>query len=204
MNRRMLAVVMRTMGIVFASFGLFAVLLQAPPTLGIDHDATPAASPGAMDGHGETGMGGTGAAYMVIRNAGAEGDRLVAGETNVAEVVEFHEVAEEEGVMAMRPLAEGVEVPAGGEVALEPGGYHVMLVGLTEDLTNGLTFDLTLEFQTAGEVTVPVSVRPRAEPAGDATLAAPVVAGAIAVEDAWSRPAPALGASGTPEAMPSS
>ncbi len=195
---------MRTLGIVVAILGLLAALVHAPATLGFDHedDATPQASPGAM----ESGMdlSGTGAAYMVIRNAGAEGDHLIGGETHVAKTVEIHEVVDVKGVMEMRPLAEGLDIPAGGEEILQPGGYHVMLIGLTEDLTNGMTFDLTLEFEHAGEVTVPVTVRPRAELAADATPAAPVTTGEITIVDAWSRPAPALGATGTPAATPSS
>lgn len=168
--------------------------------------ATPAATLGAgMAMEGDMGMSGTGAAYMTIRNGGAEPDRLVAGETAVAEVVEIHEIVEQEGVMEMRPLAEGLEVPAGGEVLLEPGGYHVMLIGLTEDLRNGMTFDLTLRFETAGEVVVPVRVRPRAELADEATPVPPTTLGDLSIEGVWSRPAPAFGGGmgmATPAATP--
>lgn len=161
--------------------------------------ATPAA------GHNEDmSLTGTGAAFMLIKNSGAEDDVLLAGETVVATVVEVHEMADVDGVMEMRPLTDGLAVPAGGEEALEPGGYHIMLIGLTEDLTNGKTFDLTLHFAKAGEVTVPVTVRPRAELAADATPVAPVTVGEITISDPWSRPAPAtgLGDMGAPGATP--
>ena len=159
-----------------------------------------------MVGDGEMAMTGTGAAFMVIANGGTEVDVLLSGETDVAQVVEVHEMADVDGVIEMRPLVDGLAISAGGEETLEPGGYHLMLIGLREDLTNGKTFDLTLHFQNAGEVTVPVTVRPRAELAADGTPAAPVSLGDITIADAWSRPAPAtgLGDMETPEATPHS
>jgi copper(I)-binding protein len=198
----------RTLSLLTAIIALIATMALAPVTRAFDHgsEATPQADEDTEQGHDEEmGMSGTGAAYMMIRNAGAEGDHLVGGETHVAKVVEIHEIVDTEGVMEMRPLADGLDIPAGGEATLEPGGYHVMLIGLTEDLTNGMTFDLTLHFEHAGDVTVPITVRPRAELAEGEAAAEPVVAGDITIEDAWSRPAPALGGGmdmGTPEATP--
>ena len=203
----------RTLSLFAAVIAILATLALAPVTRAFDHgsEATPHAEDGDEHGHDEEmGMSGTGAAYMVIRNAGAEDDRLVSGETHVSKVVEIHEIIDVEGVMEMRPLADGLVIPAGGEETLEPGGYHVMLIGLNEDLTDGMTFDLTLNFEKAGEVVVPVNVRPRAELAEGEAAAEPVVAGDITVEGAWSRPAPALGGGdddmhmGTPEATPHS
>jgi copper(I)-binding protein len=143
---------------------------------------------------------------MRIQNSGAEDDVLLGGESDVANVVEIHEMADVDGVMEMRPLAEGLTIPAGGDETLEPGGYHLMLIGLRQDLTNGKTFDLTLHFEKAGDVTVPVTVRPRAELAADVMPAAPVTAGDITITDPWSRPAPAtgLGDKSSPEATPNS
>lgn len=116
---------------------------------------------GEMD-HGDEGMshgGNNGAAYMVISNSGEEVDRLVSASSNVAETVELHTVEEGDGgVMAMRQV-EAIEVPAGGETTLEPGGFHVMLIGLTQDLTPGDTFNVTLEFETAGAMDVAFEVR---------------------------------------------
>ena len=53
----------------------------------------------------------------------------------------------------------GIEVPAGGQVELKPGGYHVMLIGLMRDLSDGEKFPLTLQFEKGGEVTVEAEVR---------------------------------------------
>jgi copper(I)-binding protein len=186
-------------------FLVSAVLLVAV-ALGIagrgvvaEDEATPAASPMASPGAG-MGMGGTGAAYMTIANAGAAADRLIAGQTSVAEVVEIHEIVPEGDVMQMRPIEGGLEVPAGGSVTLEPGGYHVMLIGLSEDLVAGMTFDLTLTFEQAGDVVVQVVVQ-RSVPEGDEVQTFQV--GELTITGPWSRPAPALrDAMGTPAASP--
>ena len=62
------------------------------------------------------------------------------------------------GEMTMREV-DSIEIPAGETVALEPGGYHVMLMDLAGPLEAGTTFELTLEFEQAGEQTVEVTVR---------------------------------------------
>lgn len=151
---------------------------------------------GGMGGHGN-GMGGTGAIFMVISNDG-EADVLIAGATDVAAVVEIHEVADNNGVMEMRPLEQGLEIPADGLVTLQPGGYHVMLIGLTQDLMPDMTFELTLTFEKAGDVVIPVTVQ-RAAPTGDAIVS--IEAGDLTITGVWSRPAPAF-LDGTPEASP--
>lgn len=173
-------------------------LAMVQPALGFDHgeEATPPATPGAATPGAA--MSGTGAVYLVVQNLGDEADRLVAGTTPVAQAVEFHNIVQAEGVMQMRPLPDGVDVPAGNQVAFAPGGYHIMLIGLTEDLRNGMTFELMLEFERAGSVAVPVQVQPRAAPEdGEA-----ITSGDIVVEAAWARPAPALGAPSIPAATP--
>ena len=58
---------------------------------------------------------------------------------------------------------DAVDVPAGGEAALEPGGDHLMLFGLKSGLETGSGFPLTLLFEKAGAVTVEVRVAPLAE-----------------------------------------
>ncbi len=63
------------------------------------------------------------------------------------------------GVMQMRQLANGLPIPAGGSVALKPGGYHVMLIGLKKPLKAGDTFPLMLTFEKAGNISITVSVQ---------------------------------------------
>jgi len=168
------------------------------------HEGHGQASPQASPGAGTPTATGMGAAYLTITNQGEEADRLLGGETDVAAVVEIHEMSEKDGVMEMRPLADGLEIPAGETVELKPRGYHIMLIGLTRDLNRGDRYELTLQFEKAGEVTVTVEVLPTAEPA-EGTPVAPVTAGDLTISNVWSRPAPALGGAthmGTPEATP--
>ncbi len=98
-----------------------------------------------------------GGAYFVIRNAGAEPDRLTGGTADFA-TVEIHQMKSEAGVMKMVELKDGLPVPAHGSVGLAPGGYHVMFTHLTHPLTKGETIKATLTFEHAGpvEVTFPV------------------------------------------------
>jgi copper(I)-binding protein len=174
---------------------LASIVLSVGGTAQSDMDATP-------DGGTPMPMTGMGAAYLTIANAGTEPDRLVGAKTDVAQVVEIHEVVDEGGVKQMRPLEGGLEIPAGGTVELKPGGFHLMLVGLNEDLTPGMTYDLTLTFEKTGEVTIMVTVRVSAEAPADATPVPPVTAGDLTVTNVWSRPAPALGDMASPMASP--
>ncbi len=118
-------------------------------------------SEGASEGGMGEGMGmaGTGAVFMVLKNKGGEADRLVGGQTDVAKVVEIHETVMEGEVMKMQMLANGLEVPAKGEVLLKPGSYHVMLIGMMRDLKVGDTFTLDLQFEKGGTITVEPKVR---------------------------------------------
>ena len=112
--------------------------------LTIDHPWTRATPPKAR----------AGGAYMMIMNAGDAEDRLIGGSSPVAERIEIHEMAVENDVMRMREVEGGIAVPAGGSVELKPGGYHVMLMGLKEQLEEGQDIPLTLEFKDAGLIDV--------------------------------------------------
>jgi copper(I)-binding protein len=101
-----------------------------------------------------------GGAFLTLDNRGAEPDRLLGGSTPVAEDVQVHSVDMAGGVMRMREIAGGLPIPAGGTVTLEPGGYHIMLMGLREPLRQGAEVPLTLTFERAGAVTVALDVRP--------------------------------------------
>jgi copper(I)-binding protein len=105
-------------------------------------------------------MAGAGAAYMVLKNKGNEADRLLSAETPMAEAVELHEsFMDENDVMKMRPLEGGaIEVPAGGQAELKPGGMHIMLINLAEPLKTGTTIPLTLSFEKSGKIEVEVAV----------------------------------------------
>jgi copper(I)-binding protein len=96
-----------------------------------------------------------GAAYLTLASPLA--DRLTGLSTPVAGKAELHTMTMEGEVMRMRPLA-GIDLPAGQKVALKPGGTHVMLIGLKQQLRPGQSFPLTLHFMKAGteEITVVV------------------------------------------------
>jgi len=99
-----------------------------------------------------------GAAYMTLRNTGAQADRLVAASTPIARTVELHTHIRYGEVMRMRPVAD-IPVAAGQTVRLRPGGLHVMLIGLTEPLRQGAMVPLTLRFERAGEATVQLEIQ---------------------------------------------
>lgn len=98
------------------------------------------------------------AAYMTIANSGSSADKLVSAASTVAGAIELHTTVVQDNVAKMQQV-EGIDVPAGGEVQLKPGGYHIMLINVTRDLKAGDTFTLTLTFAQAGKVDVTVQVR---------------------------------------------
>ena len=99
------------------------------------------------------------AGYMVIQNAGAA-DRLVSVTADFPRV-ELHNVIMEDGIAKMRRQEGGIAIPAGGQVALEKGGFHVMFMGLTTDLKVGAEIPATLTFEKAGRVDVVFKVEAR-------------------------------------------
>jgi periplasmic copper chaperone A len=98
-----------------------------------------------------------GGAYMTIENKGATPDRLTGGSADFA-TVEIHEVKSENGVMEMREVAGGLDIPAHDSVGLAPGGYHVMFTHLAHPLTKGDTVKATFNFERAGPVEVEFKV----------------------------------------------
>jgi periplasmic copper chaperone A len=98
--------------------------------------------------------------YFTIKNDGAEADRLVSVTAEIAGRAELHQMAVENGVMKMRPLDSGVEIPASGSVTFDPSGYHVMFMDLKKPLKEGDKFNGTLTFEKAGTVDVTYVVGP--------------------------------------------
>jgi copper(I)-binding protein len=98
-----------------------------------------------------------GAAYFRVENGGSETVRIVSVSTPIADRAELHAHETDGGVMKMRHV-HSVEVPAGGSVSFEPGGLHVMLIGLKQPLVDGESFPLTLGLDEAGTIEVTVEV----------------------------------------------
>lgn len=120
--------------------------------------------------------GGNSAVYLTL--IGGDTDDALVGVTVSADVVgtaEVHETVADDGgadmgdsnmgdadpgggMMTMREV-DSIAIPAGGTVALEPGGYHIMLLGLTEDLVVGDTIEVTLDFESGNTETVTAEVK---------------------------------------------
>jgi periplasmic copper chaperone A len=99
----------------------------------------------------------TGVVYLSVRNRGSKADRLLTLSTPAAHSAEIHETRTVNGMMEMRPVAT-LNFPPNTTVKVEPGGLHIMLIGLSRPLAAGMEFPLTMRFQDAGEVTVQVRV----------------------------------------------
>ncbi len=107
-------------------------------------------------------VAGNGAVYMVLMNEGSSDDALLSAKTDIAEIVELHQTKIENDVMKMSPVP-NVPVPAGDSVKLEPGGLHVMLINLKEELVPGKKISLTLNFEKSGPMTVEAEIRETGE-----------------------------------------
>ncbi len=108
------------------------------------------------------GQMGTGAFMHLTSKDGA---RLLSASSDVAAVVEIHEMAMDGNVMRMRPIR-SLDLPPGSTVELKPGGYHMMLMDLKRPLATGerIKVELRLETRDKKLVTQPIEieVRPRA------------------------------------------
>ncbi len=96
--------------------------------------------------------------YLTVKNSGATPDRLVSITADIAGKAEIHEMSVTDGVMSMRPLKDGVEIPGNGEARLEPGSYHIMFLDLKAPAVEGVKFKGTLNFEKAGSVAVEFAV----------------------------------------------
>ena len=136
--------------------GLAAAGLLANPTRAQDATTETLEISGAF-ARATADMAMAGAAFMTITSHGAA-DRLVAFSSPACTRPELHTHINDNDVMRMRQV-EAIDVPAGGSAVLKPGGLHLMLIDLTGRLVEGETVEVTLVFETAGEVTVRVPIK---------------------------------------------
>ncbi|MEL6585205.1 MAG: copper chaperone PCu(A)C [Pseudomonadota bacterium] len=103
--------------------------------------------------------------FVTVENTGTADDILIAATIadDVAAMVELHEMELTDGIMSMKEVDGGIAIPAGETVSLVPGGLHLMLMGLKEPLVKGQDHEVTLTFETAGEVTMTFPVLDLAE-----------------------------------------
>jgi len=113
-------------------------------------------------------------AFMTL--TAKEGLKLVGGASPVAGVTQVHEMKMDNGIMKMAEVKGGLDLPAGKAVALNPGGYHIMLMDLKAPLMKGSTVPLTLIFKNAKgvesrlELKVPVASAAPGAMTGPATM----------------------------------
>ncbi len=100
----------------------------------------------------------TGAVYLELQNTGGAADTLLSAASDAAQAVELHESKMEGDMMSMQPV-EKIEVPAGGTVALKPGGLHIMFIGLEKEWKAGDKINVTLNFEKSGAKTIEVEVK---------------------------------------------
>lgn len=110
------------------------------------------------------------ASGMFVQITSATGGKLVSASSPVAGVVEIHEMAMEGNVMKMRALPSGLDLPAGKTVELKPGGYHVMLLELKQQLKDGDTVPVTLVVQGADGKKETIEVKAPVRPLGAAAM----------------------------------
>jgi copper(I)-binding protein len=103
------------------------------------------------------GAGETSAVYLTIANDGNEPEALVGVDCSSIAVCELHQTMLEGDMVHMEPQ-DRFEIPAGGEISLEPGGMHIMLMNLQDDLAPGDRISLTLHFEKGGEIPLEVEV----------------------------------------------
>jgi copper(I)-binding protein len=101
-----------------------------------------------------------GGGYLTLTNKGTVIDTLLGASSEIADRVEVHKMEMVDGIMKMRPVPEGLEIPAGQTAELAPGGYHLMLMGLKRPITQGERIPLTLKFEKSNPVDVELVAGP--------------------------------------------
>ncbi|WP_394153818.1 copper chaperone PCu(A)C [Loktanella salsilacus] len=96
--------------------------------------------------------------FLTVTNAGTVDDTLIAAATTISGDTQIHEMAMQGDVMRMRELPEGLPIPAGETVTLQPGGYHLMFMDLNHPLIEGEVIAVTLTFENAGQIDVVLPV----------------------------------------------
>src|SRR6185503_11921590 len=90
--------------------------------------------------------------YLTIENRGIQPDRLLSASSAVAAKVEIHQMSMQDGIMTMRPLDDGLAILPDATVTLEPGGDHIMFIGLVAPFEEGQRVPVSLNFARAGTI----------------------------------------------------
>ena len=97
-------------------------------------------------------------AYLTLHNTGKQHHALVKAASPMARITELHTVVDEGGMKKMRPVPK-MDVPAGGATKLQPGGLHIMLIGLKQPLREGVNVPITLTFEDGSHKDISAPVR---------------------------------------------
>jgi copper(I)-binding protein len=98
------------------------------------------------------------AAYFKITNSTTRADALLGVTSPVATSAMLHQTSTDSSGMTGMAMVDRLDIPAGATVKLEPGGYHVMMTGLT-GVTSGTSIELDLAFEHAGTIKVMAEAR---------------------------------------------
>jgi len=98
------------------------------------------------------------AAFMRLKNSADKQHAIVNVKSSISKVVELHTHTHENGMMKMRQV-EKMVIPANGETVLQPGGLHIMLIGLHNALELDQKISLALEFEDGSSKTIEAPVR---------------------------------------------
>ncbi|MCW8929001.1 MAG: copper chaperone PCu(A)C [Gammaproteobacteria bacterium] len=98
------------------------------------------------------------AAFLQLENSSGNTHYIVNASSPVSKVVELHSHVHENGMMKMRQV-ESIEIPANGKTVLEPGGLHIMLIGLHDTLKIDQKVAITLEFKDGSSQVIEAPVR---------------------------------------------
>lgn len=98
------------------------------------------------------------AAYGYVLNLADSDVVLTGGEASGVNAVEIHTMTMENDVMVMNPLPDGLTIPAGTAAELRPGGLHIMMIGLENELVAGESLDLTLNFDGSDPLSLAVPI----------------------------------------------
>ena len=96
--------------------------------------------------------------FFVLTNTGQEPDRLAGASSPAAEKVEIHAIKVVGGAITMRPRDDGLALPAGVTLTLQPRGYHLLLIGLRTPPIPGAGLPVTLIFEKTGSIDVELLV----------------------------------------------
>lgn len=96
-------------------------------------------------------------AFMVIRNTGSKDVKVVKADNPASRVTELHTHLNEAGIMKMRQVP-AIEIKAGGEALLQPGGLHIMLIDLKAPMQEGANIPITLGFDDGSSKQVDAKV----------------------------------------------